>query len=99
MSKKPALPAELMAHHLSYRHTRPRQAGYLTDPQRFADQQHHEALRIVQRIEQRQAIARAIRTSEQWARPPAPDPWRRLALWVALAGIIPGAALLLGAVL
>jgi len=104
MSKKPALPAELMARHLDYRTARPQQAAWLTAGQRWADQQHHEALRIVQRIEQRQAVERMTRESREWMRPT--DPARRwtrrmlpVAAGAAAAGLIGVLAVVLGRVI
>jgi hypothetical protein len=105
MSKKPALPAELMARHLDYRTARPQQAAWLTARQRFADQQHHEALRIVRRIEQRQEVERLIRDSRDWMRPPgdqAPSRARGIlpmAAAVAASVMIGGLAVVLGRVI
>ena len=91
MSKKPILPAELMAHHLDYRASGPQ-----AEP-RCPQGKSAEALLIVQRIHQRQAYARAIRASEEWNRPPEPDRIRRLAVRVglALAALAAGALLVL----
>ena len=72
MSKKPALPAELMAHHLNYRFCGPQ-----AEP-RVPQGKSAEALLIVQRIRQRQACEQAIRASAEWEQWRTPSPvWHK----------------------